>query len=93
MGTILEIMDSSLSDHPSVDQMFKCIHIGLLCVQHNPADRPVMSAVNTMLNSSSAPRQAPSRPAFCFQKSGTSQCTSRSDVSANEVTITEVEAR
>ncbi|XP_039828902.1 cysteine-rich receptor-like protein kinase 6 isoform X1 [Panicum virgatum] len=93
MGTVLEIMDSSLSDHPSVDQMLKCIHIGLLCVQHNPADRPMMSTVNTMLNSSTVPRQAPSRPAFCFQKSGTSQCTSRSEVSANEVTITELEAR
>jgi len=93
MGTVLEIMDSSLSDHPSVDQMLKCIHIGLLCVQHNPADRPMMSTVNTMLNSSTVPRQAPSRPAFCFQKSGNSQCTSRSEVSANEVTITELEAR
>ncbi|CAL5062377.1 unnamed protein product [Urochloa decumbens] len=107
MGTIVEIMDSSLSSHPSVDQMLKCIHIGLLCVQHNPADRPTMSTVNLMLSSSTVPRQAPSRPAFCFQRGGVysgmysaaysgrgiSQSTSRSDVSKNEVTITELEAR
>ncbi|CAM0144793.1 unnamed protein product [Urochloa decumbens] len=107
MGTIVEIMDSSLSSHPSVDQMLKCIHIGLLCVQHNPADRPTMSTVNLMLSSSTVPRQAPSRPAFCFQRGGVnsgmysaaysgrgiSQSTSRSDVSENEVTITELEAR
>ncbi|CAL5083313.1 unnamed protein product [Urochloa decumbens] len=107
MGTIVEIMDSSLSSHPSVDQMLKCIHIGLLCVQHNPADRPTMSTVNLMLSSSTVPRQAPSRPAFCFQRGGVnsgmysaaysgrgiSQSTSRSDVSENEVTITELEGR
>ncbi|KAF8700473.1 hypothetical protein HU200_034416 [Digitaria exilis] len=107
MGAVVEIMDSSLSSHPSIDQILKCIHIGLLCVQHNPADRPIMSTVNIMLSSSTVPRQAPSRPAFCFQKSGvnsnmhsaayrgrgTSQSTNRSDVSENEVTITELEAR
>jgi serine/threonine protein kinase len=109
MGTIVEIMDSSLRSHPSVDQMLKCIHIGLLCVQNNPADRPTMSTVNIMLRSRNVPRQAPSRPAFCFQQSGVnsemyssvyrgrgvSQSTSRSDasVSENEVTITELEAR
>ncbi|CAO1941743.1 unnamed protein product [Urochloa humidicola] len=107
-GTIVEIMDSSLRSHPaSVDQMLKCIHIGLLCVQHNPADRPMMSTVNLMLSSSTMPRQAPSRPAFCFQRGGVnsgmysaayrrrgiSQSTSRSNVSENEVTITELEAR
>ena len=94
MGTVMDIMDPSLSSHPSVNQMLKCIHIGLLCVQHNPADRPMMSTVSVMLSSSTMPSQAPSRPAFCFLKSGdNSQLTSRSAVSENEVTITELEAR
>ncbi|CAN6168290.1 unnamed protein product [Urochloa humidicola] len=92
MGTIVEILDSSLSSHPSVDQMLKCIHIGLLCVQHNPADRPMMSTVNLMLSSSTVPRQAPSRPAFCFQRGGVNSGM-YSDASENEVTITELEAR
>ncbi|XP_062187729.1 cysteine-rich receptor-like protein kinase 6 [Phragmites australis] len=107
MGTVAEIMDSSLSSHSSADQMLKCIHIGLLCVQHNPADRPMMSTVNRMLSSSTVPLQAPSRPAFCFQKSGVSsdmysvayrgrailQSTCISPVSENEVSISEFEAR
>ncbi|CAD6221571.1 unnamed protein product [Miscanthus lutarioriparius] len=104
MGTTVEIMDPSLCSHnPSVDQMLRCIHIGLLCVQHNPVDRPLMSTVNVMLRSSTMPSQAPSRPAFCFLKSGVNsevyhgrgiaQSTSRPAVSENEVTITEIEAR
>ncbi|KAJ1291232.1 hypothetical protein BS78_02G301700 [Paspalum vaginatum] len=105
LGTIVEIMDPSLSSHTNVDQMLKCIHIGLLCVQHNPADRPMMSTVNLMLSSSTLPRQAPSRPAFCFLRSGVnsemdrgrgiSHSTSRAGaaVSENEVTVTELEAR
>ncbi|GJN32576.1 hypothetical protein PR202_gb21090 [Eleusine coracana subsp. coracana] len=103
VGTVEEIVDSSLSSNSS-DQMVKCIHIALLCVQHNPADRPMMSTVNLMLRSSTMPRQAPARPAFIFQRSGinsdvcsqrreNSQSTSRSLVSENEISITELEAR
>ncbi|TVU38677.1 hypothetical protein EJB05_12061, partial [Eragrostis curvula] len=104
MGTPMDIMDSSLSSTSRVDQILKCIHIGLLCVQHNPVDRPMMSTVNLMLSSSTMPRQAPSRPAFCFLRSGVNsdmysrgtgnlQSTSTSLVSENEVSITELEAR
>jgi hypothetical protein len=92
MGTVVEIMDSSLSSYSNVDQMLKCIHIGLLCVQHNPAERPTMSTVNLMLSSSTMPRQAPARPAFCFQRNGVSLA-STALVSENEVSITELEAR
>jgi hypothetical protein len=106
MGTILEIMDSSMTSHSPGDQMLKCIHIGLLCVQEDPADRPMMSVVNVMLSSGTVSLQAPSRPAFCIQKSGTndsyshtgpyrgiSESTNRSPMSPNEVSITELEPR
>ncbi|KAM0878733.1 hypothetical protein ACQ4PT_034678 [Festuca glaucescens] len=106
MGTILEIMDSSMTRHSPGDQMLKCIHIGLLCVQENPADRPLMSVVTVMLSSSTVSLQAPSRPAFCIEKSGAndsdihtepyrgnSQSTGRSPMSPNEVSITELEPR
>ncbi|KQK15896.1 cysteine-rich receptor-like protein kinase 6 [Brachypodium distachyon] len=106
MGTILETMDSSLTKHSPGDQMLKCIHVGLLCVQEDPADRPMMSVVNVMLSSSTVSLQAPSRPAFCFQNWGTkdsdmhsepfrgvSQSTDRLPMSPNEVSITELEPR
>ena len=106
MGTIVEIMDLSMTNHSPGDQMLKCMHIGLLCVQDDPADRPLMSAVTVMLSSSTVSLQAPSRPAFCIQKSGAnnsymhtepyqrvSESTSRSPMSPNEVSITELEPR
>ncbi|TQD94770.1 hypothetical protein C1H46_019624 [Malus baccata] len=42
----------------------RCIHIGLLCVQENIADRPTMNAVVLMLNSYSVTFPVPSQPAF-----------------------------
>jgi len=104
-GTLMEIMDSSLSSLAPRDQMLKCIHIGLLCVQDDPGDRPMMSTVNVMLSSSTVTLQAPSRPAFCIPKSGfnsemnsevypgASQSASRSPMSLNDVSITELEPR
>ncbi|KAI3470646.1 hypothetical protein Pfo_027309 [Paulownia fortunei] len=44
--------------------MLRCIHIGLLCVQENTADRPTMASVVVMLNSSSLTLSLPSKPAF-----------------------------
>ncbi|KAJ6292247.1 hypothetical protein OIU78_024425 [Salix suchowensis] len=44
--------------------MMRCIHIGLLCVQENVADRPTMASVVLMLSSSSLTLQIPSQPAF-----------------------------
>uniref|UniRef100_A0ACD5UL00 Uncharacterized protein n=1 Tax=Avena sativa TaxID=4498 RepID=A0ACD5UL00_AVESA len=106
MGTIVEIMDLSMTSHSPGDQMLKCIHIGLLCVQEDPADRPLMSVVTVMLSSNTVSLQAPCRPAFCIQKSGAndsymhtgpyrgvSESTSRSRMSPNEVSITELEPR
>ncbi|GJN11511.1 hypothetical protein PR202_ga29710 [Eleusine coracana subsp. coracana] len=47
-GSILQMLDQSL-DRYSQSQALRCIHIGLLCVQVDPFDRPDMSAVVFML--------------------------------------------
>ncbi|KAG8080247.1 hypothetical protein GUJ93_ZPchr0007g5349 [Zizania palustris] len=41
--------------------VMRCIHIGLLCVQGEPADRPVMSSVVMMLGSDTISLRAPLR--------------------------------
>ncbi|XP_062202870.1 cysteine-rich receptor-like protein kinase 6 [Phragmites australis] len=66
-GNVMELIDPSLSDHPPIEQMLKCIHIGLLCVQRKPAARPMMSWVNIMLSSSTVRLPSLSRPAFWIQ--------------------------
>jgi hypothetical protein len=80
--------------------MVKCIQIGLLCVQDDPMNRPMMSMVNVMLSSSTVTLNAPSKPVFCIRGDGVSsdmyrfsQSASRSPMSLNEVSITELEPR
>ncbi|KAM0952317.1 putative protein kinase RLK-Pelle-DLSV family [Dioscorea sansibarensis] len=69
-GTISEILDPSLGDHWPRSEALRCIQIGLLCVQEDPANRPSMSMVVLMLNSYSVSLQAPSKPAFFIGLSG-----------------------
>nr|CAD1841122.1 unnamed protein product [Ananas comosus var. bracteatus] len=65
-GTITEIVDSSLGNLYPRSEVVRCIHIGLLCVQENPADRPTMSSVIVMLSSNTVTLETPSKPAFCI---------------------------
>ncbi|KAL0409306.1 UNVERIFIED_CONTAM: Cysteine-rich receptor-like protein kinase [Sesamum radiatum] len=51
-GTATSIIDPVLmSGTASQADMLRCIHIGLLCVQDNPSDRPTMASVVLMLSS------------------------------------------
>ncbi|CAM0912898.1 unnamed protein product [Alopecurus aequalis] len=63
-GTVLDMMDRCLSTTFSESGVLRCIHVGLLCVQENPADRPLMSSVVVMLGSDTVSLAAPSKPGF-----------------------------
>ncbi|KAJ6673361.1 CYSTEINE-RICH RECEPTOR-LIKE PROTEIN KINASE 19 [Salix viminalis] len=60
----MEIMDPSLDDTFSSCKLIKCLQIALLCVQENPADRPSMLEVSSMLRNETAIVTIPRRPAF-----------------------------
>jgi serine/threonine protein kinase len=62
-GTSLELLDPALRDSYSRNEVNQCIHIGLLCVQENPADRPTMASIILMLDSYSITLTAPQQPA------------------------------
>nr|BAJ90405.1 predicted protein [Hordeum vulgare subsp. vulgare] len=66
--TVLDMMDPCMNTSFSENGVLRCIHIGLLCVQENPADRPLMSAVVMMLGSDTVSLSAPSKPAFYAKK-------------------------
>ncbi|KAJ0101314.1 hypothetical protein Patl1_03709 [Pistacia atlantica] len=51
-------------DSYSRNEVIRCIHIGLLCVQEEPADRPTMATGVLMLNSYSVSLLTPQQPAF-----------------------------
>ncbi|XP_057764811.1 cysteine-rich receptor-like protein kinase 44 isoform X2 [Salvia miltiorrhiza] len=60
-----DVVDPFLrSGSGSTNEMLRCTHIGLLCVQEDAAYRPTMAAVVLMLSSFSITLDLPSEPAF-----------------------------
>lgn len=73
--------------------ILRSIHIGLLCVQEKVNDRPTMGKVNLMLNSLSMTLPTPSKPAF-YMRANISEARQRSSqVSVNDVSVSEISAR
>jgi serine/threonine protein kinase len=99
-GTISEMIDQSLDEYAR-NQAVRCIHIGLMCVQSDPDDRPSISSVIFMLTRGNMEIQAPAQPAFFFGRESNLASSSfdRSDVilganvSVNGVTVTELYPR
>ncbi|KAG2240442.1 hypothetical protein Bca52824_090760 [Brassica carinata] len=101
-GSPLELVDPAIGRNYQSDEVTRCIHIALLCVQENPEDRPMLSAIILMLNSNTITLPAPRLPSFIprsrheLDSDGleSSQSTGRSVVySVNDVSITDLEAR
>ncbi|XP_065024897.1 cysteine-rich receptor-like protein kinase 44 [Musa acuminata AAA Group] len=60
----LQAVDQSVVDQCQPQEVLRCMHIGLLCVQEDPAQRPSMASITLMLNSYSVGLPTPSAPAF-----------------------------
>uniref|UniRef100_M8CEY3 Cysteine-rich receptor-like protein kinase 29 n=1 Tax=Aegilops tauschii TaxID=37682 RepID=M8CEY3_AEGTA len=100
-GTISQMMDQKLNQHTR-NQQLRCVHVGLMCVQLNPDDRPEISTVIFMLTRDME-LQPPEEPAFFFGSfshgrnllSSSGGCSANSnfmfgeEISVNGVTITE----
>ncbi|KAM7495509.1 hypothetical protein LguiB_030118 [Lonicera macranthoides] len=68
-GKSLELMDSAFAggEEYCVSEVLRSIHVGLLCVQQSPEDRPNMSSVVLMLASEGALPQ-PKQPGFFTER-------------------------
>ncbi|ANM66146.1 putative cysteine-rich receptor-like protein kinase 24 RLK-Pelle-DLSV family [Arabidopsis thaliana] len=64
---LLELVDAPMGENYDRNEVIRCIHIGLLCVQENPADRPTMSTVFHMLTNTSITLHVPQPPGFVFR--------------------------
>lgn len=104
----LELIDKMMPGQLQKNEMQRCIHIGLLCVQESPADRPTMSQVVLLLGNTSMTLGIPSPPAFLggnskFHSETESHVNSSTlphhspdstpKWSVNDVSITELDAR
>ncbi|KAJ0229934.1 Cysteine-rich receptor-like protein kinase 41 [Hirschfeldia incana] len=96
-GGVLNIVDPTLIESKGLsDEIMKCIHIGLLCVQENAESRPTMAYVVVMLSASSFTLPIPSQPGFCplDGESSSSRGNHTSSIpSFNSVSITQLVPR
>lgn len=88
----MELMDRSMDHSFVAREVMKCIHVGLLCVQENPADRPTSSSIVSMLGNEITTLTSPKQPAFptvrCNAHSGPNVLC---DCSTNRVSLSTVE--
>ncbi|KAL1567076.1 hypothetical protein AAHA92_02597 [Salvia divinorum] len=95
-GRSIELVESCPKNSCDISQVMRSIHVGLLCVQQHPEDRPSMSSVVLMLSNGGALPEA-KHPGFftgreILLKSETSVSTTTTS-STNAITISLVEAR
>nr|XP_029120953.1 receptor-like serine/threonine-protein kinase SD1-8 isoform X3 [Elaeis guineensis] len=89
-GNSLELLDKSMGCSYSINDVLRCIQVGLLCVQDRAEDRPHMSTVILMLGSASTMLPSPNQPGYCSERSAidaASSCT------VNEITMTMLAGR
>ncbi|OAY25998.1 cysteine-rich receptor-like protein kinase 10 isoform X3 [Manihot esculenta] len=88
----MKLMDPSLVKSCVEAEVLKCIHIGLLCVQDDPAERPNMSSVVVMLGSDSIIIPQPKQSAFSISQFVARTTTSLSPkiCSINQVSLSNV---
>ncbi|RWR84406.1 G-type lectin S-receptor-like serine/threonine-protein kinase [Cinnamomum micranthum f. kanehirae] len=91
-GTAIELIDPALGGHYEQEQVQRCIHLGLLCVQESPKDRPSMSSVVFMLSCDISTLPAPKHPAFTGISPLQSDSSKRNheNFSVNDVTMTDI---
>lgn len=63
-GVPMKLTDPTFGNDFPVEEMAKCIHIGLLCVQEDAAKRPRMASIVAALNGESISLPLPTPPRF-----------------------------
>uniref|UniRef100_A0A0D9W9Z8 non-specific serine/threonine protein kinase n=1 Tax=Leersia perrieri TaxID=77586 RepID=A0A0D9W9Z8_9ORYZ len=90
----MNLVDSSIVDSCSPTEVLLCIHIGLLCVQDNPNNRPLMSSVVFMLENETTTPSAPIQPVYFAHRASEAKPTGENtDSSTNDMSLTVLEGR
>ncbi|KAK4389153.1 G-type lectin S-receptor-like serine/threonine-protein kinase [Sesamum angolense] len=91
----IEFMDPTLKTSCIIDQLQRCIHIGLLCVENHAVDRPSVEDVIPMLKNETTNLPMPKNPAFITRNAVLEEVeeSTFNKFSANKVTISEMDGR
>ncbi|KAL1214819.1 Cysteine-rich receptor-like protein kinase 34 [Cardamine amara subsp. amara] len=92
-GSSLELLDPTIRESYQSNEVIRCIHIALLCVQEDPADRPMLPAIVVMLSSSTETLPVPRAPGFCLSSWPEQSARKYFPSSINDVSITDLDAR
>lgn len=95
-GQAKDLIDSSIMESCIPAEALLCIHIGLLCVQDNPNDRPLMSSVVFILENVNSTLAIPNKPAYSAHtnnKVKQVRGTTTDQNSKNSVTVSILEGR
>ncbi|GKV50580.1 hypothetical protein SLEP1_g57283 [Rubroshorea leprosula] len=94
-GSTSQLIDSFVLESCTLTEALRCIHISLLCVQHQPEDRPSMSSIVLMLGSENTLVQ-PKEPNFLVHSKSNETISSSSkpeSSSTNELSLSMLEPR
>ncbi|KAL4598185.1 hypothetical protein ACB092_11G041800 [Castanea dentata] len=64
----LDLVDPTISDSFVANQVLRCIHVSLLCVEEGVVDRPTMLDMLSMLTNESTQLALPKKPAFSNER-------------------------
>uniref|UniRef100_M8BVP9 Receptor-like serine/threonine-protein kinase n=1 Tax=Aegilops tauschii TaxID=37682 RepID=M8BVP9_AEGTA len=92
-GRWRELIDKSLHDACPENMVLRCIHVGLLCVQENAADRPSMAEVISMITNENATLPAAKQPGFVSMLLPTEADVPEGSCSLNDLSITRLDGR
>uniref|UniRef100_M4DS30 Cysteine-rich receptor-like protein kinase 10 n=1 Tax=Brassica campestris TaxID=3711 RepID=M4DS30_BRACM len=65
--TELDLVDPVIVYNCQKSEVVRCIHVGLLCVQEDPVERPTFSTILQMLTSNNVILPVPQQPGFVIQ--------------------------
>uniref|UniRef100_A0A0E0M481 non-specific serine/threonine protein kinase n=1 Tax=Oryza punctata TaxID=4537 RepID=A0A0E0M481_ORYPU len=91
-GKAKDMVDLNITESCILGEALLCIHVGLLCVQENPDDRPLMSSVVSLLENGSTTLPTPNQPAYFAPRNNGLANQRRDNIfnSRNEMTLTGV---
>ncbi|GMY36980.1 cysteine-rich receptor-like protein kinase 15 isoform X1 [Fagus crenata] len=92
-GKELELIGPMVMETGQTIEVLKCMHIGLLCVQEDPADRPTMASVVVLLGNDPAALPDPKQPALAVTRVIQTDQLSATNPSLNELTLSSLSPR
>ncbi|KAG9452831.1 hypothetical protein H6P81_005735 [Aristolochia fimbriata] len=89
MISVADVVDATFRDSCNMREVMRCVHLGLLCVQDLPSDRPEISYIAVMLDSENSIDFMPKQPKFATARSMEITPQPSSDCfTANDLTFT-----